>query len=89
LIDRLRELSQDDLVTVLGYDKKQGLEKIPVKAVKLRVNPEFRTSGRFDNCEEGYWVFRLGKLGRVIGKKNENIFYLMSIDASFDQYQHN
>lgn len=45
-------------------------------------------SNRYKECEDDYWVFRLGDLGRIIGKKNSNIFYVMSIDASFDQYDH-
>lgn len=88
LIDRIYQLSQNDIVTILNYDRKQGLERIPESAVKLSIHPGFISSHRYDNCEDDYWVFRLGNVGRVIGKKNNNIFYLMSIDASFDQYHH-
>ena len=88
LLDKIRELSQEDTVAVLGYNKRQGLEQIPEAEVRLRIHPEFRKSQRYDECDDDYWVFRLGKLGRVIGKKNNNIFYIMSIDTSFDQYDH-
>ena len=82
LLDKIRELSQEDIVAVLGYNKYQGLERIPEEKVRLRIHPEFKRSKRYDECDDDYWVFRLGKLGRVIGKRN------MSIDASFDQYDH-
>lgn len=88
LIEQIYQLSQDDIVTVIGSRKALGLEKMPEAAVRLSMHPEFKRSERYDECEPDYWVFRLGKLGRVIGKKNGNIFYIMSIDASFDQYQH-
>ena len=88
LLDRIRELSQDEIPAVLGYDKYQGLEKMPESEVRLSIHPDFKKSKRYSECEDDYWVFQLGKLGRVIGKKNNNIFYVMSIDASFDQYDH-
>lgn len=88
LLERIYQLSQEDIVRVLGYDKQQGLEQIPEEKVKLRIHPEFKTSERYNECEDDYWVFRIGKLGRVIGKKNKNLFYVMSIDASFNQYNH-
>lgn len=88
LLDRIRELSQDEIPAVLGYDKYQGLEKMPESQVRLSIHPGFKKSKRYNECEDDYWVFQLGKLGRVIGKKNSNIFYVMSIDASFDQYDH-
>lgn len=88
LLDRVRELSQDEITTVLGYDKYQGLEKMLEAEVRLSIHPDFKKSKRYNECEDDYWVFQLGKLGRVIGKKNDNVFYVMSIDASFDQYNH-
>lgn len=93
LIEKIYALSQDDIITVLSYNKEQGLEKIPQEEVKIKLNPEFTKKGnndssRYDDCEDDYWVFRLNKLGRVIGKKYYNIFYIMSIDTSFNQYKH-
>ena len=88
LLERIYQLSQEDIVRILGYDKQQGLEQIPEEKVRLRIHPEFKSSKRYDECDDDFWVFRLGKLGRVIGKKNKNLFYVMSIDASFDQYNH-
>lgn len=88
LLDRIYQLSQNDIISVMGYSKEQGFEKISEDNVKISVNSEFKASNRHQECDDGYWVFRLGKLGRVIGKKNDNIFYVLSIDASFDQYDH-
>lgn len=88
LLERIYQLSQEDIVRILGLNKKQGLEKIPEEKVRLRIHSDFKSSNRYKECEDDYWVFRLGNLGRVIGKKNSNIFYVMSIDASFDQYDH-
>lgn len=86
-LERIYQLSQDDIVVILGYDKRLGLEKMPEDEVRLRMHPDFKVT-RYEECEDDYWVFQLGKLGRVIGKKNGNVFYVMSIDASFDQYDH-
>lgn len=87
-LERICQLSQEDIVKVLGYNKKQGLEKITEAEVRLRIHSDFKSSDRYKECEDDYWVFRLGSLGRVLGKKNSNIFYVMSIDATFDQYDH-
>lgn len=88
LLDRINQLSQNDKVVILNCDKREGLEKMPESYVKLSIHPDFKSSKRYDECDDDFWVFRLGNLGRVIGKINENIFYIMSIDASFDQYNH-
>lgn len=32
--------------------------------------------------------FQLSKKERVIGKINENIFYILAVDPKFDLYQH-
>lgn len=88
LLDRITQLSQDDRVVILNRDKREGLEKIPENKVRLSIHPDFKKSKRYDECDDDFWVFRLSDLGRVIGKVNENIFYIMSIDASFDQYNH-
>lgn len=88
LLDRITQLSQDDRVVILNRDKREGLEKMPENKVRLSIHPDFKKSKRYDECDDDFWVFRIGNLGRVIGKINENIFYIMSIDASFDQYNH-
>lgn len=88
LLDRINQLSQNDKVVILNLDRREGLEKLLESNVKLRIHPDFKSSKRYDECDDDFWVFRLAKLGRVIGKINENIFYIMSIDASFDQYNH-
>lgn len=88
LLERISQLSQDDIIVVLGYDKHQGLEKMPESEVRINIHPEFKSSKRIYECEDDFWVFQLAKQGRVIGKKNNNIFYIMSVDASFKQYNH-
>lgn len=88
LLDKIYYLSQKDIVELVSHDDKyKGLEQIPESQVKLRVHPIFKQT-RYDSCEDDYWVFRLSKQGRVIGKKYKNIFYIMSIDTKFDQYKH-
>ena len=74
LLEKIFILSQEDKVLVLGYPKAQGLESIPEDQVSLRVNQEFKDSGRYNECEDDYWIFRLSTKGRVIGKISNNIF---------------
>lgn len=88
LLEKIALLSQEDKVLVLNYSKIQGLESIPEDKVNLRVNPEFKSSGRYAECEDDYWVFRLSTKGRVIGKISDNIFYILAIDPKFDLYKH-
>lgn len=87
LLQKIEFLSKADITAVLNYSKKTGLEKLPENEVKISIHPEF--GDRYQSCGSDYWVFRLGKLGRVIGKKNNNIFYVLSIDTLFKQYKHN
>lgn len=88
LIDRLEFLSQKDYVAILGLSKEVGLEKLPESSVSLRKHPEFISSGRDDACNNDFWVFRLSKKGRVIGKMKDKIFFILSIDVKFDSYKH-
>lgn len=88
LLDKIYYLSQKDIVDLFSHDDKyNGLEKLPESEVSLRFHPLFKKT-RYDDCETGFWVFQLNKKGRVIGKKNRNLFYIMSIDTKFKQYQH-
>ena len=88
LLEKIFILSQEDKVLVLGYPKAQGLESIPEDQVSLRVNQEFKDSGRYNECEDDYWIFRLSTKGRVIGKISNNIFYILAVDPKFDLYKH-
>lgn len=88
LLEKIAFLSQEDKTLILGYSKEQGLESIPENQVRLRVNQEFKASGRYAECDNDYWVFRLSKKGRVIGKISDNIFYILAIDPKFDLYKH-
>lgn len=88
LLDKIYMLSQKDIVELVSHDdKRNGLEQIPESQIKLRMDRIFKQT-RNDSCEENYWVFRLGDQGRVIGKKYKNVFYILSIDTKFKQYDH-
>lgn len=88
LLDKIYFLSQKDMIDLLSHDDKySGLEKLDDSEVSIRINPEFKKK-RYDLCEDGFWIFQLNRIGRVIGKKYKNIFYIMSIDTKFKQYDH-
>ncbi|MFC6288758.1 hypothetical protein [Levilactobacillus angrenensis] len=88
LVEKMIRLSNDDLVTVLGWPKESGVENLPDHAVRLAVNAEFVTSGRAAACLAGMWIFRLAKSSRVVGKIKGTTFYVLAIDTTFDLYQH-
>jgi hypothetical protein len=88
LLQNVIKLSAEDLVNVLNWDKQSGLERLPSGQVHFSVNQLFISSGRFTNCMADYWIFRLNRLGRVIGKLDGSIFYILCIDATFDTYDH-
>lgn len=88
LLERISSLSEEDKVLIMNRPKEQGLEPLPEEVVNLHINSDFKKSGRYDECDEYYWVFRLSKKGRVIGKINENIFYILAIDPKFKLYKH-
>lgn len=89
LLERMYQLSQQDIVEVMNLRRDQGLEQIPEEQTRVSINPEFKSTKRYEECDGNkFWVFRLGKQGRVLGKINGNIFYILSIDATFDQYDH-
>lgn len=88
LIEKIENLSQEDKVAILGREKEKGLEKLPSNAItKLRIHSTFKNT-RGKECGEFFWVFRLANLGRVIGKMNKNIFYILAIDTKFKLYDH-
>lgn len=89
LLNKIYSLSQRDIVELVSHDdKRNGLEQIPESEMRdLRIDPVFKRT-RYNSCEENYWVFRLSNQGRVIGKKYKKIFYIMSIDTKFKQYNH-
>ena len=88
LLEKIATLSEEDKVLILNRPKDQGLELLPEEQVKLRINQEFKDSGRYEECDDNYWVFRLSKKGRVIGKISDNIFYILAVDPKFDLYKH-
>lgn len=88
LLERIEALSQEEKTVVLNLPREQGLERLPEEEVSIRVNAEFRSSGRWEECNHYFWIFRLNKLGRVIGTINDNVFYILAIDTKFDTYKH-
>lgn len=88
LLEKIAILSEEDKILILNRPKEQGLELMPEEQIRIRVNQEFKNSGRCDECDDDYWVFRLSKKGRVIGKISNNIFYILAIDPKFDLYKH-
>lgn len=88
LLERISSLSERNIVEVLALRKEEGLERIDEDQVNFPINKEFINSKRHLECDDGYWIFRLNNLGRVIGKKNRNIYYLLTIDTDFKAYKH-
>lgn len=88
LLEKITALSEEDKIIILNRSKEQGLELMPEEEVRLRVNQEFKDTGRYDECDDNYWIFRLSKKGRVIGKISDNIFYILAVDPKFDLYKH-
>lgn len=56
--------------------KETGLERLHESYVDLRVHGDFINSGRNELCGDKYWIFRLNKLGRVIGKIDNEVFFI-------------
>lgn len=94
IIDKMEKLSKEDFVKVINFSKEQGLESIEPKFFKkIRMHNNFKKD-RDEFCADNYWIFRLGKSGRVIGKIIDNkysptkTFFVLSVDTKFDQYTH-
>jgi len=80
-------LSNQNIVSILNLRKEHGFEFIESLDKEI-IHSEFMTSGRFDQCVKGYCVFRIANMGRVIGKLNNNMFYVLAIDTQFELYKH-
>ncbi|MFR0551017.1 hypothetical protein [Ligilactobacillus salivarius] len=87
ILEKVHELSQINLSDVYLESKIHGFEKL-AEIPWMKVHSDFLNTGRFHDCSNGYWVFRLSKKGRVIGKINNNIFYILAIDTKFNLYDH-
>lgn len=88
LLQNIIKLSSSDLLTIFSWHKQTGFEALPLESVHFSVNREFVATGRSAACLDSYWIFRLNKLGRVIGRINGATFYILCIDATFDTYDH-
>lgn len=87
-VEKVLFLSSSEFDVILGLPKASGLESIAENQVHFRVKADFKSSGRHQDCLDGFWVFRLNKLGRVIGKIFDKTFYILCIDTAFDAYDH-
>lgn len=88
LVERLVALSDVDKNAIMARPKEQGIEILSERDVNVTPHTDFINSDRASKAQNGYYIFRLSKLGRVIGKVIENIFYIMEIDTKFDRYNH-
>ena len=52
LLEKIATLSEEDKVLILNRPKDQGLELLPEEQVKLRINQEFKDSGRYEECDD-------------------------------------
>lgn len=90
LLEKLEQLSRQDMVVLFAnLRRSEGFEKLPSEAISgISLPADFKNSSRLTDCEPGFWVFRLNDKARVIGKKNQNIFYIIAIDTKFKAYKH-
>lgn len=88
LVKKIYSLSQSDFTVILNLRRESGLERLDEDEVNFRLHSNFKDSGRDQDCLDGYWCFRLNKLGRVIGKISGVTFYVLCIDAKFSVYKH-
>lgn len=88
LLEKLEFLSSNDMVAIMALPREKGIEIMAENDVKISPHTDFIGSGRADKSQDGYYIFRLNKLGRVVGKVIENIFYITAIDTKFDLYEH-
>lgn len=86
-VNIMQGLSGQNIVSVLNLQKENGFEFIDSLKHEI-VHTDFVSTGRFDKCVKGYCVFRLAKLGRVIGKLHNNMFYVIAVDTQFELYDH-
>lgn len=87
LLNKLKLLSAHNVTKVKLLPKEQGIEFIESLKKSITIT-EFQSSGRFDECDNNYCVFRISNVGRVIGKLNNNLFYVLAIDTKFSLYDH-
>ncbi|WP_273707116.1 hypothetical protein [Leuconostoc mesenteroides] len=87
LLNKLQLLSAHNITKVKLLPREQGIEFIESLKKSITIT-EFRSSGRFDECDNNYCVFRISNNGRVIGKLNNNLFYVLAIDTKFSLYDH-
>lgn len=87
LLHKLKILSADHVTRVKLLRREQGLEFIDSLKKSITI-ADFIDSGRFDECDDKYCVFRMSDSGRVIGKIYNNLFYVLAIDTKFDLYDH-
>lgn len=87
LFEVMQKLSSEKLTIVKTWPRQDGIEVIDKLKYSV-ISSEFDNSERSKKCLDGYRVFRISKLGRVIGKMYENTFYILAIDTRFNLYDH-
>ncbi|MBS9337330.1 hypothetical protein G6R30_02490 [Fructobacillus sp. S1-1] len=71
----------------MNRPKEQGVEFI--ERLKHVITPEeFIQTEREKECDDKFCVVRISKKGRLIGKLNGNLFYVLAVDTKFDLYDH-
>lgn len=89
IVDKIEYLSSEDFFVISStWPKEKGIEKLDENEISISMNPDFFDGKREKFCDDYFWVFRLSKKGRVIGKLLNNVFYVVGIDTTFDSYKH-
>lgn len=87
-LQKIESLSVDTKVQVLGRNREQGFEFLPLHEVHVRIHPELVSYGITERFDGGYWIFRLAKLGRVICGMDGTVVYILAVDTEFRTYKH-
>ena len=89
IVDKIEYLSSEDFFVISStWSKEKGIEKLDENEVSISIHPDFFDGNRENFCDNYFWVFRLSKKGRVIGKLLNNAFCFVGIDTTFDSYKH-
>lgn len=89
ILDKMAYLSSEDFVIVAStWPKEKGIEKLNESEISISMHPDFFDGKREKFCDDYFWVFRLSKKGRVVGKLLNNIFIVVGIETTFDSYKH-
>ncbi|MBS9335580.1 hypothetical protein G6R27_06005 [Fructobacillus sp. M1-10] len=71
----------------MNRSKEQGVEFIDELKHSITLT-EFSNTERERECDDKFCVVRISDKGRLIGKMNGNLFYVLAVDTKFDLYDH-